>query len=339
MQSKILTISVLLTLLWVSLLGCGEDEEVSAEEVIEPLPEEPTQEEPSLSVPEIAKIASDSTVSLRIKKINNEVASGSGFFIGEDKIVTNYHVIEKIASGTVELISEETVYPIESIFAIDKAHDLAIVKVVGIEAPPLLLGDSDAIQVGQNVYVAGNPWGLEGTFSTGVVSAVRQGNQLVADQVIQITAPISPGSSGGPVLNDQGEVIGVSVGQFSLGQNLNFAIPVNFLKTLRVTPQTTTPPPKVSTEYDQAPRFLKQVDPEYPEAALRARIEGSVVLEFTIGIDGKATDIKVTKEEPKGFGFGEAAIEAMKKWRFTPAKKGGKSVPMRVRQTIRFSLH
>ena len=336
MQSINFTISVLLALLWVSLLGCGTDEEVPVEEIVQPSPEEPALEEPALTVPDIAKIASDSTVFLRIKRVNNEVVSGSGFFIGEDKIVTNYHVIENIASGTVELISEETVYPIESIFAIDEAHDLAIVKVVGIEAPPLLLGDSNAIQVGQNVYVAGNPWGLEGTFSTGVVSAVRQGNQLVADQVIQITAPISPGSSGGPVLNDQGEVIGVSVGQFSLGQNLNFAVPVNFLKTLRVTPQTTTPPPKVSMEYDQAPRFLKQVEPEYPEAARRAWIEGTVVLEFTIGINGKATDIKVTQS--LGFGCDEAAIKAIKECRFIPAKRNNMAVPLRVRLPIRFSL-
>ena len=337
MQSKNLTICVLLALLWGSLLGCGADEEVPVEEIVQPPPEESALEEPALTVLEIAKIASDSTVFLRIKRVNNEVVSGSGFFIGEDKIVTNYHVIENIASGTVELISEETVYPIESIFAIDEAHDLAIVKVVGIEAPPLLLGDSDAVQVGQNVYVAGNPWGLEGTFSTGVVSAVRQGNQLVADQVIQITAPISPGSSGGPVLNDQGEVIGVSVGQLSLGQNLNFAVPVNFLKTLRVTPQTTTPPPKVSAEYDQAPRFLKQVEPEYPEAARRAWIEGTVVLEFTIGIDGKATDIKVIQS--LGFGCDEAAIKAIKECRFIPAKRNNMAVPLRVRLPIRFSLH
>lgn len=339
MQSKILTISVLLTLLWVSLLGCGEDEEVSAEEVIEPLPEEPTQEEPALTVPEIAKIASDSTVSLRIKRADNTVGSGSGFVISKGQIATNYHVIENIVSGTAESVFGQMAYPIESVLYTDPVHDLAIVKVTDLDAPALPLGDSNTIQVGESVYVAGNPWGLTGTFSTGVISAVRPGNSLVADKVIQITAPVSPGSSGGPVLNDQGEVIGVSVGQFSLGQNLNFAVPINFLKTLRVTPQTTTPPPKVSTEYDQAPRFLKQVEPEYPEAARRAEREGLVTLEFTVGVDGRATDIKVVKEEPKGFGFGEASIEAIKECRFIPAKRNNVAVPLRVRLPIRFSLH
>lgn len=337
MQSKSLTISVLIALLWVSLLGCGADEEVPIEEIVQPSPEEPALEESALTVPEIAKIASDSTVSLRIKRADNTIASGSGFVISKGQIATNYHVIENIVSGTAESVFGQTVYLIEAVLYTDPVHDLAIVKVADLDAPALPLGDSNTIQVGESVYVAGNPWGLTGTFSTGVISAVRPGNSLVADKVIQITAPISPGSSGGPVLNDQGEVIGVSVGQFSLGQNLNFAVPVNFLKTLRVTPQTTTPPPKVSTEYDQAPRFLKQVDPEYPEAARRARIEGTVVLEFTIGIDGQATDIKVIQS--LGFGCDEASIKTIKEARFIPAKRNNVAVPVRVRLPIRFSLH
>jgi hypothetical protein len=75
----------------------------------------------------------------------------------------------------------------------------------------------------------GNPQGLEGTFSQGIVSGIRE---VGADRLLQITAPISPGSSGGPVLNAKGEVIGVSVATFRGGQNLNFAIPSDYLKTL-----------------------------------------------------------------------------------------------------------
>ena len=129
--------------------------------------------------------------------------------------------------------------------------------------------------------------------------------------------------------------LGFQWDNFRSGQNLNFAVPVNFLKTLRVTPQTNdTSPPKVSTEYDQAPRFLKQVDPEYPEAARRARIEGTVVLEFTIGIDGQATDIKVIQS--LGFGCDEASIKTIKEARFIPAKRNNVAVPVRVRLPIRF---
>ena len=95
----------------------------------------------------------------------------------------------------------------------------------------------------------------------------------------------------------------------------------------------------VQVQVDQRPRPLRTPDPKYPPAARRADREGIVELEFTVGVDGRATDITVIKEEPKGFGFGEAAIEAVKKrWHFTPAKKGGESVPMRVKITIRFTL-
>ena len=93
---------------------------------------------------------------------------------------------------------------------------------------------------------------------------------------------------------------------------------------------------EVEVQVDQKPSVLRKVDPKYPEAARRANREAVVILEFTVDVNGKATDIKVA--EPKGFGFDEAAIDAIKRWRFTPAKKDGASVPMRVRQPIRFNL-
>lgn len=92
----------------------------------------------------------------------------------------------------------------------------------------------------------------------------------------------------------------------------------------------------VQVQVDQRPRILREIKPKYPEIARRANKEDVVVVECTVGVDGRATDIKVV--EPKGFGFDEAAIEAVKKARFTPAKKDGKSVPMRVKIPIRFTL-
>ena len=93
---------------------------------------------------------------------------------------------------------------------------------------------------------------------------------------------------------------------------------------------------QVEVQVDQKPRIIRKVDPKYPEAARRANREAVVIVEFTVDVTGKATDIKVV--DPKGFGFDEAAIEAVKKWRFTPAKKGDEAVPQRVRQPIRFNL-
>ncbi len=99
---------------------------------------------------------------------------------------------------------------------------------------------------------------------------------------------------------------------------------------------------KIDAEFqvqvDQQPRIQSKTKPKYPESARRAEREGLVQLEFTVGVDGRAADIKVIKEEPKGFSFGEAAIDAVKRWRFIPAEKGGESVPMRVKVPVRFTL-
>ena len=153
----------------------------------------------------------------------------------EGIIVTAYHVIKDMTTGsTVRAIGESIVYPIEQVVAVDKPHDLAILQ-ARIAAPVLTLGNSDTVKIGEPVYVTGNPDGYIGSFSTGVVAAIRPGDKLVADKVLQITAPVSAGSSGGPVLNDKGEVIGILNGDDSDGQNLNFATPVNFLKVLLAT--------------------------------------------------------------------------------------------------------
>ena len=204
---------------------------------------------------EIAKIALGSTVHLGIMHTEGG-NTGSGFFIGSNQIATNYHVIEAIlnkknAHGGAKLVGKEDIYAIEDIVSYDKEKDLAIVKVkevkdTGIEVPALTLGDSDAVQIGEKIYVAGNPQGLEGTFSDGIISAIRGGS---ADKFFQMTAPISKGSSGGPVVNARGEVIGVSFATHLEGQNLNFAIPVNYLKALMPTPPTPPVEPKVDPPF------------------------------------------------------------------------------------------
>ncbi len=113
--------------------------------------------------------------------------------------------------------------------AIDEKRDLVILHVSALGKLPLPLDDSDTVLVGETVYAVGNPHGLEGTFSQGIISSVRT---VGTDKLLQLTAPISPGSSGGPVLNDRGNVIGVSVATFRGGQNLNFEIPSNYLTKL-----------------------------------------------------------------------------------------------------------
>lgn len=180
---------------------------------------------------EIAKKSLDAAVLLVMVDANGEVSSGgSGFFVQPNRIVTNFHVIDGSAGGTVRLVGQETVYPVERIFVVDKKHDLAILQVLAPGVEPLPIGDSEFVEVGEQIYVLGNPLGvLEGTFSDGIISGIREVDGV---ELFQVTAPISEGNSGGAVLNAKGEVIGVSQGVVPAGQNLNFAIPSIYLKRL-----------------------------------------------------------------------------------------------------------
>jgi S1-C subfamily serine protease len=154
---------------------------------------------------------------------------GSGFFVRDGQIASNLHVVEGATRGYAKIVGQKAKYDIEGISAVDAERDLVVLKISASGSLALPLGSSDAVQVGESVYAVGNPQGLEGTFSQGIVSSIRE---VGSDRLLQITAPISPGSSGGPVLNGKGEVIGVSVATFSGGQNLNFAIPSDYLRAL-----------------------------------------------------------------------------------------------------------
>ena len=123
----------------------------------------------------IYKIAEDSTVHLGFTDAKGNRWTGSGFVIHDGQIATNYHVVDNMWIGFAKLVGKEEVYPVETILDIDKERDLAIIKVAGIDAPGLPLGHSDTVQIGDTVYVAGNPQGLEGSFSEGIISAIRGG--------------------------------------------------------------------------------------------------------------------------------------------------------------------
>jgi len=157
------------------------------------------------------------------------IALGSGFVVHDGQVVTNRHVIAGAVSGFVRFVDKTTKFQIAGTVAVDDAHDLAIVAVTDLKAPSLPLGDSNKVAVGDDVYAVGNPQGLEGTFLQGIVSAIRR---VGGDAILQMTAPISPGSSGGPILNNNGEVIGIAAATFTGGQNLNLAIPVSCLTAM-----------------------------------------------------------------------------------------------------------
>ncbi len=195
----------------------------------------------TLPAEEIAKKALAATVYLEMKDKNGKTLGiGSGFFVKSNLIATNYHVIEGAAKGTAKLVGKNTTYNIEGVTATDKDNDLALLKVTANVIKPLSLGDSDKVRMSEKVYVASNPKGLKGTFSDGIISSRRE---KLTKERLQMTASISPGSNGGSVLNNKGEVIGVSVSVHrSLdAQNLNYAIPSKYLKKLLAQSKSTKP--------------------------------------------------------------------------------------------------
>lgn len=162
---------------------------------------------------------------------------GSGFIIDRDgHILTNYHVIADAQRIEVTLHNRKKYRA--TVVGTDRSHDLAIVQVKAPDLNPMVLGDSKNLQVGQKVYAIGNPFGLAGTLTSGIVSSIRQVQEpegVTIDEAIQTDAAINPGNSGGPLLNSHGEVIGINTMIASnVGQSagIGFAIPVNTAKAV-----------------------------------------------------------------------------------------------------------
>jgi parallel beta-helix repeat protein len=176
----------------------------------------------------VAQRAKSSVVKIIVRTSDGE-GTGTGFVVSADgKIATNYHVIAGASKIFVKLPDGRTIGT-ERVVAFDKRVDLAILQVEGVSLPPLSLDDGEAVVVGQEVCVMGSPLGLEQSFGTGVVSAKRV---LDGFEWIQVTAPISPGNSGSPVMTRSGTVIGVATFTTREGQNLNFASSVKYLRML-----------------------------------------------------------------------------------------------------------
>src|SRR5215813_9956418 len=188
------------------------------------------------NLPELVRRIKPSAVAIQTFDSHGEALSrGSGFFIDTDRIVTNRHVLENAYRAEIHS-SAGTTYPVKGVLAVDAEGDLALLKV---DAPgvarPLSL-ERTSPQEGESVVVIGNPFGLEGSVTNGIVSAVR--DIPTYGRIIQITAPISPGSSGSPVVNMRGQVLGVATLQITGGQSINFAIPSERISQLQTGPLT-----------------------------------------------------------------------------------------------------
>lgn len=183
----------------------------------------------ALTTAQIAKKVSPSVVVIEGKTDSGDVL-GSGFIVSRDgKIVTNFHVIQDVRAATVQLATGKTIDSI-SVLGTDEREDLAIIQVSGQDLPILEMGNPDSLNVGDPVVVVGSPRGLEGTVTAGILSSVRN----IGDgfRVLQTDAAVNPGNSGGPLVNNTGQAVGVISFMLRSSQGLNFAIPINYVRDL-----------------------------------------------------------------------------------------------------------
>lgn len=214
------------------------------------------------TVPAIAQQASESVVTVSVKRQERKLDPsqlwffgfglpdgnqqteqvqrdiGTGFVIEGGLIVTNKHVVSQVDGEYILIDKKGNEYPVKNIYR-DPVNDLAIVRVEGMQAPPLTLGNSDTLQVGEGVIAIGTALGqFRHTVTTGVVSGVGRGIEASSglgqseslEGVIQTDAAINPGNSGGPLLNMRGEAIGVNVAVSVGAQNIGFALPIAVVK-------------------------------------------------------------------------------------------------------------
>lgn len=183
---------------------------------------------------EIAALALPSVLLLEFTDDGYKTRSqGSGFIVAPGVVATSYHMVEELTSGKIEarakIVGGSRFVSVARILAEDPDNDLLLIAVDVGTAAPLKIGNPSQLAIGDPLYAVGNPLGAEGTFSQGILSQrrVTDGTNL-----LQITAPVSHGSSGGPIVDERGEVVGVLMGGYEGGQNLNLAVSVVHLTAL-----------------------------------------------------------------------------------------------------------
>lgn len=188
------------------------------------------EESGAKSPAQIASAVGRATVLIRASLQGGSLTTGSGFIADPSgTIVTNFHVVEGAERVEVRLPSGD-VHEVSGVRAVDRRRDIAILQIPAFGLPTAPLGNSDSIQPGDRVVVIGNALGvLDNTVTAGVISGVRD---LEGYKLFQMDAAISKGNSGGPVVNDRGDVVGITVAKIEAGESLNFAIPVNYARGL-----------------------------------------------------------------------------------------------------------
>lgn len=240
---------------------------------------------------DIAARARPAVVLISALQEGEVVGQGSGFAVDSSgTIVTNRHVIEGADALRIQLASGE-IYDNVYFVTDDERRDIAILRIPVTGLASLDVADEREAAVGDRVFVMGNPMGLEGTFSDGLISAIRTVDGVV---MIQMTAPISTGSSGGPVLNEMGQVIGVATQTMREGQNLNMAVPARYASGLLAMKEEARPFAEVAEQFVPEPVDLAT-------ALMKAGEE-----EMDPWIEVLAEEMRVLNEAAVGLGYEES---------------------------------
>jgi S1-C subfamily serine protease len=199
--------------------------------LISPIAVSPSFSQQELSASGIFAKESDAVVLIGAFKTKKDARLGSGFIISPNGlIITNYHIIKDAKDIIVKLKDKKQL--VANLLVFDETKDIAVIKIPALKLKTVAMGNSDLVKIGERVIAIGNPLGLESTISDGLISAVRTMDNGV--KMFQTSVPLSSGSSGSPIFNYKGEVVGVTVsGRFD-GQNLNFAIPINSVRKIAV---------------------------------------------------------------------------------------------------------
>jgi hypothetical protein len=223
------------------------------------------------TIPQIVAKAKQAVVQIATFDQNRQpLKTGTGFFVtGDGYLLTNNHVITG-ASFILVQTSAGAAYNFESVVVKSTDPDIAMLKFTTTDVPHLELGSSTDTVEGQKVLVIGNPEGLQGTVSDGIVSAFREDRAY-----IQITAPISPGSSGSPVLDESGQVIGMATLVYREGQNLNFAISSERIKSFLL---------------NEVNKPQAQATPSAPPLDTGSKAENAAQSGLVVGVNGAITN-------------------------------------------------
>lgn len=226
----------------------------------------------------VARLSRKSVVVVECSTAADRPVLGSGFYLSSTGLVaTNAHVVED-CQGVFVREDRETLPSNAQIVLVSAEHDVAFLKVPGDRKPALILAPVESLSQGQEVFAIGHPAGLEYSVSDGIISAFRK---VASRRLIQTTAPISPGSSGGPLLDASGRVVGMTTAYLDNGQNLNFAVPADILKEhlelAKARPESSTEPPVMTPEtvVRIAAKLKRRKEFSRAEELLRSALERS----------------------------------------------------------------